>query len=174
MKTTAAADHNTQHDLYLLLSDLFYLLDDHDRQFFGEYGLSARQFWTLHHLSETDGLSMIDLSRLLFTDKSNVTAIADRLETAGLITRSPAPQDRRVIVLTLTPDGAERHAQALAAHHQRIRSLIGDDEAALEQALGILESIRSRFEQHFHPGASHTPATPSTPAGGKARGHSLP
>ena len=172
MKTTSA-DHNAQHDLYLLLTDLFYLLDDNDRQFFGEYGLSARQFWALHHLSETDGLSMIDLSRLLFTDKSNVTAIADRLESAGLIKRSPAPQDRRVILLTLTPEGAERHEQILAAHRERIRSLMGDDEAALRHALSILESIRSRFEQHLHPGASHALATQPTLASAKAKNRTL-
>lgn len=173
MKTTPPPHHGTEHELYLLLTDLFYLLDDNDRQFFGEFGLSTRQFWALHHLSETEGLSMIDLSRLLFTDKSNVTAIADRLEAAGLIKRSPAPQDRRVILLTLTPEGAERHEQVLVAHHERIRSLMGDDEAALQQALRILESIRSRFEQHLHPGASHTPATQPTPASGKSRSRTL-
>lgn len=169
MKITLSADHGPEHDLYLLLTELFYLLDDTDRQFFGEYGLSTRQFWALHHLSETDGLSMIDLSRMLFTDKSNVTAIADRLEAAGLIKRSPAPQDRRVILLTLTPEGAERHEQVWAAHQERIRALIGSDEEALSQAIRVLESIRTRFEQYLHPNAPHTPANPPAPASAKAK-----
>ena len=155
------ADPEPDEQLYLLLTDLFYLLDDTDRQFFGEYGLSTRQFWALHHLSETDGLSMIDLSRMLFTDKSNVTAIADRLETAGLIKRTPAPQDRRVILLSLTSDGVERHEQVLAAHHQRIRSLMGGDEADLRQIIRMLEPIRRRFSQHLHPDAQPAPATKS-------------
>ncbi len=170
MKITSSAGHGPEHDLYLLLTELFYLLDDTDRQFFGEYGLSTRQFWALHHLSETDGLSMIDLSRMLFTDKSNVTAIADRLEAAGLIKRSPAPQDRRVILLTLTPEGAERHEQVWTAHQERIRALIGSDEEALGQAIRMLESIRTRFERYLHPATSSTHANQSTPASAKAKG----
>jgi len=169
MKSSFSADHGPEHDLYLLLTELFYLLDDTDRQFFGEYGLSTRQFWALHHLSETDGLSMIDLSRMLFTDKSNVTAIADRLETAGLIKRSPAPQDRRVILLTLTPEGAERHEQIWVAHQERIRALIGSDEEALSQAIRMLESIRTRFQRYLHPTPQASTNQP-TPASAKARG----
>ncbi|HEX9037562.1 MAG TPA: MarR family transcriptional regulator [Ktedonobacterales bacterium] len=157
MRTPVTAESEPEEQLYLLLTDLFYLLDDTDRQFFGEYGLSTRQFWALHHLSETDDMSMIDLSRLLFTDKSNVTAIADRLEASGLIKRRPAPQDRRVILLSLTPEGSERYAQVLAAHQQRIGMLMGSDRKALRQIIQSLEPIRSRLAQYLHPSAQ--PAT---------------
>ena len=150
MKTTPPTGQRPEQELYLLLTDLFYLLDDTDRQFFGEYGLSTRQFWALHHLSVTAGLSMIDLSRLLFTDKSNVTAIADRLENAKLIKRSPAPQDRRMTLLTLTPQGRERHDEVYAAHQERIRSIIGGDETTLRRVIQHLQRIRVRFEQHLH------------------------
>lgn len=167
--TALSANHDAEQELYLLLTDLFYLLDDTDRQFFGEYGLSTRQFWALHHLSETDGLSMIDLSRLLFTDKSNVTAIADRLEAAGLIKRSPASQDRRVIMLMLTPEGRERHAQVLAAHQNRIRDLIGSDEEALKQAIQILELIRHRFQQYLHPRTPQDTGVQTSPTSGPAK-----
>jgi DNA-binding MarR family transcriptional regulator len=143
------ANDGPEQELYLLLTDMFYLLDDTDRQFFGEFGLSTRQFWALHHLSETESMSMIDLSRLLFTDKSNITAIADRLETAGLVERKPATQDRRVILLSLTPAGRQRHDQVLAVHQDRIRMLIGNDEEALRQAIHTLEPIRKRLGQYL-------------------------
>lgn len=169
MKVSNSADHGSEQELYLLLTDLFYLLDDTDRQFFGEYGLSTRQFWALHHLSKSDGLSMIDLSRLLFTDKSNITAIADRLEGANLIKRTPAPQDRRMTLLTLTPEGRQRHDEVFAAHQERIRSIIGGDEAALRQVIQHLERIHFRFEQYLHPDtsrsdSSHASASHPTPA----------
>lgn len=179
MKTSASANHGPEQDLYLLLTDLFYLLDDTDRQFFGEFGLSTRQFWALHHLSETDSLSMIDLSRLLFTDKSNITAIADRLEGADLIKRTPAPQDRRMILLSLTPKGRQRHEEVFAAHQDRIRAIMGGDEATLRQVIESLERVRRRFEQHLHSNASrsdtsrsdtsHASATQPTPAGANAQ-----
>lgn len=163
MKTPPPAGQGPEQELYLLLTDLFYLLDDIDRQFFGEYGLSTRQFWALHHLSEADGLSMIDLSRLLFTDKSNITAIADRLESANLIKRSPAPQDRRMTLLMLTPQGRERHAEVFAAHQERIRAIIGGDEATLRPVIQYLERIHCRVEQQLHTDASRTDSPP-TPA----------
>ena len=102
---------------------------------------------------------MIDLSRLLFTDKSNITAIADRLEGAELIQRSPSPHDRRVTMLRLTAKGRHLHDEVFAAHQERICAIIGGDEAELRQVMHSLERIHRRFEQHLHPdpGASHDP-----------------
>jgi len=165
MKTTPLASHGPEQQLYLLLTNLFYLLDDTDRQFFGEFGLNTRQFWALHHLSETDSLSMIELSRLLFTDKSNVTAITDRLEAAGLLKRHPDARDRRVVLLALTPAGRQLHAQVFAAHEERIRTLVDGDRAALQHVLQVLESIRDRFEQNLRAHTSPESASHSAPAG---------
>lgn len=164
MKKSISANAGPEQELYLLLTDMFYLLDDTDRQFFGEFGLSTRQFWALHHLSETESLSMIDLSRLLFTDKSNVTAIADRLAAAGLVERRPDTQDRRVILLSLTPVGRQRHDQVLAVHNDRIRMLIGSDEEALRQAIHILEPIRKRLGQYLNSRSAQTAPSQSNPA----------
>lgn len=172
METSSSADHGNhgpEHDLYLLLTNLFILLDDIDRQFFGEYGLSTRQFWALHHLSTTDGLSMIELSRLLLTDKSNVTAIADRLESAGLVKRTPAPQDRRMILLTLTPEGRQAHEAIFAAHQTRIRTLIGGNEEALQHVIHILEPIRHRFERYLDTHALQASVTQATTSNGQAK-----
>ena len=146
MKTSPSATDGPEQELYLLLTNLFYLLDDTDRRFFGEFGLNTRQFWALHHLSETGSLPMIELSRLLFTDKSNVTAISDRLEVAGLIERRPASQDRRVILLTLTDAGRQLHERVFAAHTERIRTLVNGDGPALQQVLHVLGSIRNRLQ----------------------------
>jgi DNA-binding MarR family transcriptional regulator len=165
MTTSPSGDRGPEQELYLLLTNLSVLLDDTDRRFFGEFGLSTRQFWALHHLSETDGLSMIELSRLLLTDKSNVTAITDRLEAAGLVRRRPALRDRRVILLTLTTAGRQRHELVLAAHEDRIRTLVDGDKAALHQVIQVLESIRDRFEHHLHARTTQEPSSHSTPAG---------
>lgn len=169
MKLAHSAHDEPEQSLYVLLTNLFYLLDDTDRQFFGEYGLSARQFWALHHLGEADGLSMIDLSRLLYTDKSNITAIADRLEGAELIQRTSGPRDRRVTLLRLTTKGRQLHDEVFVAHQKRICAIIGGDEAELRQVIHSLERIHRQFERHLHPdsGASHASAPRSGPASSK-------
>ncbi len=165
MKISSSAVQEPEQELYLLLTNMFILLDDTDRQFFGEFGLSTRQFWALHHLDESESLSMVDLSRLLLTDKSNVTAITDRLEAAGLVKRSPAPQDRRVILLSLTPEGRKRHDDVYAAHQNRIRTLIGGDEDALYTVIRTLEPIRQRLAEYLHPRVPQASTTQTTPTG---------
>lgn len=44
-------------------------------------------------------------------DASNITGIADRLESRGLITREPDPNDRRVKTLVLTDSGRRARAE---------------------------------------------------------------
>jgi DNA-binding MarR family transcriptional regulator len=47
-----------------------------------------------------------ELADQLVCDASNMTALADRLESKGLAERRPDPTDRRVKALALTPEGA--------------------------------------------------------------------
>jgi DNA-binding MarR family transcriptional regulator len=50
-------------------------------------------------------MSMKSLADHIGCDASNITGIADRLEAKGLVTRNVDPNDRRVKVLKLTPEG---------------------------------------------------------------------
>ena len=50
-------------------------------------------------------------------DASNITGIADRLESRGLITREPDPTDRRVKRLVLTDRGRQARAELERAAH---------------------------------------------------------
>src|SRR5438067_1963237 len=117
-------DDQVEQEVYRMLTKTYLLLDDCDRHFFAEHGLSTRQFWALQHLDREQGCSMVDLSRLLFTDKSNITGIIDRLERLKLVTRTPDLHDRRVILITLTEEG-QRLRDTLSVQHQaRIRDLM--------------------------------------------------
>jgi DNA-binding MarR family transcriptional regulator len=61
-------------------------------------------------------LSMGELAELLYCDASNVTGIVDRLESRGLVERTPDPNDRRVKRLVLTQQGRT----LWQAHHDRV------------------------------------------------------
>lgn len=128
----------TEQEVYRLLTKIFLLLDDCDRQFFASQGLSMRQFWALYHLDESHGLSMAELSKRLITDKSNVTAIIDRLEKSRLVQRTAAAHDRRVIIITLTSDGRIARDRLVAKHLQHMHSLfntLGQESLAELQVL---------------------------------------
>lgn len=141
-----------RQEVYRMLTKTFLLLDDSDRHFFAEYGLSTRQFWALQHLDQQQGCSMVDLSRLLLTDKSNVTGIVDRLERLNLVTRTTDPRDRRVILITLTPEGAQLRDRVKEQHEARIdalMSVVNDTNlrALLEYLYALSSNIEASLEQ---------------------------
>lgn len=77
----------------------------------GELGLHPVQALALRYLEPGEPRPMSALAGLLRCDASNVTNIADRLESAGLVERRPAEQDRRVKTLVLTARGAAVRAR---------------------------------------------------------------
>lgn len=74
----------------------------------GALGLTSLQARVLLQLKEP--LPMREVAELLSCDPSNVTGIADRLASAGLVERVEG-QDRRVKLLRLTPAGLRLRAQ---------------------------------------------------------------
>lgn len=141
-------DDGVEQDVYVALTRTFLKLDDFDRRFFAAFGLSARQFWALTHLDEERGLRMVELGQLLLTDKSNVTGIVDRLESIGLATRTVAPNDRRVMLVKLTPKGRDLRETVNRQHQKRVRELmaaVGHDQ--LRDLLAHLDAIGRSLEE---------------------------
>lgn len=148
--STTSNDAHVELEVYRLLTKTFLLLDDCDRHFFAEYGLSTRQFWALQHLDEHHGCSMIDLSRALFTDKSNVTGIVDRLEHLKLVTRTTDPKDRRVMLITLTVEGSRLRNTVVSQHEERILELMSViSNNNLSSLLDYLQAISQNIEAYL-------------------------
>ena len=148
-------------DVYQMLIKVFLLLDDSDRHFFTNYNLSPRQFWALQHLDEQQGRSMVDLSRALLTDKSNVTAIVDRLEQASLARRTPDAHDRRVFLITLTPEGSRLRDFVRKAHEARIHELLGVvNDSHLSTLLEYLATISTNLESYLEHADNRSLALP--------------
>jgi DNA-binding MarR family transcriptional regulator len=74
-----------------------------DRQF-APFGVTAQQAALLLHASRQQH-SPSQLMSLLGTDTAGMTKLADRLEAKHLIERHPNPEDRRSVLIALTPDG---------------------------------------------------------------------
>ena len=101
-----------------------------------EYDLIAPHWIALQALDEPKPMG--ELARALSCDNSNVTWITDRLEERGLVTRTPAPHDRRVRLLVLTKKGRalrEEISARLAEPPAPIADLSGDDQRALRDVL---------------------------------------
>src|SRR6187399_528515 len=81
-------------------------------------------------------LRVTDLTASMMIGSSGTTKRLDRLERAGLVGRSPDPNDRRGTLIELSPKGLELIDGVTAAHLENERRLIAvltpDERAALE------------------------------------------
>jgi DNA-binding MarR family transcriptional regulator len=103
-----------------------------------ELGLSFSQAHALRLLDPELPLPMSALADRLFCDASNVTGIADRLESRGLVRRQSLEGDRRVKALTITPAGTglrEQVMELMSEPPEPIASLSEDDQRALRDIL---------------------------------------
>ena len=78
-----------------------------------ECGLTEAQCHLLRLLSPGRPVSMRCVAESLACHASNITGIVDRLEERALVERRPAPNDRRVKELVLTPLGARVRTKLL-------------------------------------------------------------
>jgi DNA-binding MarR family transcriptional regulator len=75
--------------------------------------------------------------QLLLTHHAAVQLI-DRLESAGLALRTPSPDDRRSVLLSLTPAGRERVEELAAQHLEQMQA----QEPLLTESLRRLRRIQ--------------------------------
>lgn len=76
------------------------------QRLFRPHGLTAAQYNLLNVVAESkEGLSQRALGDRLVVDRSNITGLIDRMETAGWVRRKNHPVDRRSYLVELTPAG---------------------------------------------------------------------
>ncbi len=69
------------------------------------FDLTGMQFAALKHLSEGAARTAAELCRFMQYDTGAMTRILDRLEAKSLVRRERSREDRRTVVLRLTPGG---------------------------------------------------------------------
>jgi DNA-binding MarR family transcriptional regulator len=115
-----------------------------------ELGLSFSQAHALRLLDPDEPMPMSALAERLFCDASNVTGIADRLETRGLVRREGLAGDRRVKALTITPSGMKLRRQVMELMSEppdAIAALSDADQRALRDILArAVEHLRAAGE----------------------------
>jgi DNA-binding MarR family transcriptional regulator len=96
-----------------------------------EFGVTLPQFDVMAALERKPaGMKMSELSRFLMVSNGNVTGIIDRLAADKLVTRKAPDDDRRAIVVRLTPQGASQFATMAKAHESWVNTLLSEFNAA--------------------------------------------
>jgi DNA-binding MarR family transcriptional regulator len=69
------------------------------------HGLGMAQFWTLTDISEHGPLNAAHLATYRCVTPPSVSVVVDELVRAGWVERRRSEEDRRVVVLSMTPAG---------------------------------------------------------------------
>ena len=90
--------------------------------------LSISQFGVLEALLHLGPMSQKDLAGKILKSHGNISVVVDNLEKRDLVTRTRgAVEDRRVVIVALTPKG-----------EGLVRSVLPDTEERIRQEMGIL------------------------------------
>ncbi|AMD00600.1 MarR family winged helix-turn-helix transcriptional regulator [Halomonas chromatireducens] len=117
--------------------------------FFKEYGLQAGEFDVLATLRRSGApyrLGPTQLFETLMISSGGMTSRLDRLEKAGLIRRSPNPEDRRGTLVSLTEEGLALMNRMVPRHVENearmLAALSREEQRALSELLGkLLEGL---------------------------------
>lgn len=137
MASSTAKAQQTKRDaarLYEALSDLVRVYQFRDRDTICCHDISVTQCYALEALVRSGPRTLNELAAELYLDKSTASRVVSTLERKGYITRQTHPQDRRAILIDLTPSGKKLCGKIQAELIEETTRLLDDFEPAVRDA----------------------------------------
>jgi len=112
-----------------------------------DHGITGTQYNVLRILrgSEPDGLCRNELRDRMIARMPDMTRLLDRMEEAGLVTRTREREDRRMVLTRVTARGLELLDELdapMAAHHEAQLGHLSSEE--LRSLIDLLTAVRNR------------------------------
>ena len=103
--------------------------------------------WLLEHHGD---LTMGHLADLVDVSLSNASGLIDRMEERGLVERIRVPDDRRVVLVRVSPEGARMRDEIEAIKQDQMRSILGNlDVDQLTRLVGAVGDLRGAVAQEI-------------------------
>jgi DNA-binding MarR family transcriptional regulator len=96
--------------------------------------------WALLELSRR-AMTVTELASRLNIDRTNVSRLCAKMESAGELARRPHPEDGRARLVELTPAGARLAAQVDTASAEHFDAVVARLGADASDTLGALEAL---------------------------------
>lgn len=87
-------------------------------------GISMAQLHIMYTLQRGGEMTMSRLADVLNVSLSNATGLIDRLEERGFIERNRVPEDRRVVLVRVTPEGERMLREIDAMSDEILRTVL--------------------------------------------------
>jgi DNA-binding MarR family transcriptional regulator len=89
-----------------------------------------------------------ELSRYLGITSASTTALVDRLEKSGHVSRARHPHDRRSIIVTVSARSDEEIRHTLGGMHERMMSVVrGISETDRAKIIAFLDAMRQAVDE---------------------------
>ena len=121
------------------------LVQDFERHIHRPLGLTWAGFRILNALWVYGGLAQQELGRVSGSSRASVSSALETLENRGLVARRRAEDDRRQLIVELTPAGIETLRQAIVGQTRRERAwtaVLRDDQ--LSELVHLLRTLVSQ------------------------------
>ena len=120
-------DPNLVHDAFNGILNTGIMLKNAARQFFRNRPTTEAQFTVLMLLKHANHpMTQKELSEWLLVDKSNLTGLVDRMESAGHLKRIKTEKDRRSYHLQLTHSAEKLLEELEGPYRELLNIMLGD------------------------------------------------
>jgi MarR family transcriptional regulator, 2-MHQ and catechol-resistance regulon repressor len=111
-----------------------------------QFDLTPAQFDVIATLGNTNGLCMGELGEKTLITKGTLTGVIDRLIQKQLVCRETLPENRRSVLVQLTPQGQQVFDRVFPAHIAHLKDRFDKLDAS---ELGLLTVLLGRLRQAF-------------------------
>jgi len=142
---------DTAHEALLNIYFTASIMKKRADAFFDQFGLTDVQFnlmELLHYQSGKEGgLSQAQISDMMLVNRANITALIDRMEKAGIVTRTAHSNDRRFNIIKLTAKGEKLFAKVEPLYIEQVHKAMSSlDESRLQKLMTMLEKVRGTLQ----------------------------
>lgn len=155
-----------EQEAYLHLWRTYDLLKGLEDQLFREYELSAQQYNAMRLLQAAHPQRMAtqDLGRRMISRAPDMTRLLDRLEERGWIERERLNENRRVVLVGMTPAGIsilkELADRVVECHQAQLGHLTPEQ---IKTLVALLSKCREPHESAENPWLTSQPKAPTAP-----------
>lgn len=134
-------DHATRDAIIAALPSWQVLVVQYNDRVARQMGVSPSDLQCLFVLSRHGACTPGQLAREIGLTTGSASRMVERLLVAGLVERTPDPDDRRRVVVTARSEALERVSELYEPLNARLRELLGDLELAA--LVGMLDFVRA-------------------------------
>jgi DNA-binding MarR family transcriptional regulator len=138
----------TNQRLAVAVRGLMLSVDRYRRVIAEQYNISVPAVIVLGDLYQQGRLTPRSIATRLAWTTGGVTALLDRLERGGYVTRIPNPADRRSVLIESTPQGQQAMHQAFHLLENAVNDSNHSEGFDPEQLIAVLTRTAEALEQH--------------------------